>query len=352
MYCKNCGEHIESGAAACAKCGAEAVEEYFPRYTTELFYCKSCGAEVAREDRFCPRCAAELDLTDLIAEALNRRDRKKETPFKWVFVPEYPAKKEEGEKDEEETKQAPASASAPTPSPEPISEPKPINEQPPVQAAEETPTPAPEQIRAPYFAPPVPTPTPVPTADYYEKGAEAPQKEPAPEAFDVTSTGTAPVVPAESQTQNPDLAFTGLQRNESAPSPVYRTAEEDKEQFIPNQRGELKNYSADEEKSEPKPTIGTDVIASKPKPFKDKKALGIIAVILSVLLPPAGIILGVIAVSRGWTAMNRFYVRLGTVAIILGVVTTVAFSFAMFKWIIPALTDFINGKRNSMFLFI
>lgn len=321
MYCKNCGEHIENGATACPKCGAALNEAYLPRYTTELFYCKSCGAEVAKEDKFCPHCAAELDFTDLIAEALNHRlERKKETPFKWEFVPEYPAKEEERDEEEPETEEEPMQAPAPAP-------------------AEEEPATVQEQAAAPSPAP---------------EAAEEPSPSPAPTPFDITYTDTAPVVPPENRTQNPDLAFTGTQRNESAPTPVYRATDggQSETDFIPNTRGELKNYSVDDGKSAPKPTMGTDVIASKSKPFKDRKALGVMAIIFSILLPPIGIILGIIAVSRGWTAMNRFYVRLGTVAIILGVITTIALSFALAKWIIPALQDLINSKRNLMFLFM
>lgn len=52
MYCKNCGNQLPDGAAACTKCGLATG--------TGINFCANCGAQVAPGQAICTNCGAAL----------------------------------------------------------------------------------------------------------------------------------------------------------------------------------------------------------------------------------------------------------------------------------------------------
>lgn len=194
---------------------------------------------------------------------------------------------------------------------------------------------------------------PAPIASAAQPKAEEPaaeqQSAPQPAAVPAPQPAAAEK-PARTESAKPN-SFAAPRTEQKAPvqaapsKPYYNEIALDK-------RKDLENYSEPEKKQPAHMPLETDVIATKPREYKDKKGFGIVAIIFAILLPPLGIVLGIVAISRGWTTMNKTYSRLGTAAIIIGVIATIAFSFALIKWIIPAITELINNKRNSMFLFM
>ena len=55
MYCRNCGEQIDSNAAICVKCGFAKG--------TGVKYCANCGKEVVPGANVCTNCGFAIDNT-------------------------------------------------------------------------------------------------------------------------------------------------------------------------------------------------------------------------------------------------------------------------------------------------
>ncbi len=52
MYCKNCGESVDSGASVCLKCGV--------RIGDGTKYCSNCGSTVSSNASVCVKCGYAL----------------------------------------------------------------------------------------------------------------------------------------------------------------------------------------------------------------------------------------------------------------------------------------------------
>lgn len=53
MYCKNCGNEVDSNAKICVKCGSELF--------TGNKFCKNCGSDTDPNATFCTKCGYDLN---------------------------------------------------------------------------------------------------------------------------------------------------------------------------------------------------------------------------------------------------------------------------------------------------
>lgn len=183
----------------------------------------------------------------------------------------------------------------------------------------------------------------IPDAKTAEEPAVKEELNPAAARAEEKSKPTPAVQPIAEE--KPARAESAKPHSFAAPAPEQKAAAQSKpyyNEIALDKRKDLENYSEPEKKEPAHMPLKTDVIATKPREYKDRKGFGIAAIIFAILLPPLGIVLGILAISRGWTTMNKSYSRLGTIAIIIGVVMTVAFSFIAWKVIIPAIEDYLK----------
>ena len=64
MYCRNCGEQIDSNAAICVKCGFAKG--------TGVKYCANCGKEVVPGANVCTNCGFAIDNTPNINQETQK----------------------------------------------------------------------------------------------------------------------------------------------------------------------------------------------------------------------------------------------------------------------------------------
>lgn len=362
MYCKKCGKPISDSEKTCLNCGAEIERAYLPKYSLELYYCASCGNEADKTDSFCLRCGTALNFSDIIAESLKRR--KEPTPIKggkWMYIPIYTPKKD-GEEDDVPPENAEDMAEeTPADEPEAASDnAEQVSDEPekkePLEfegeiniVVTDEETLAEEEARKPVYEEQVPVNEavdfPQETENESEETASYPDETPAPYIDEAENESDEPEQPAEENSANPDLTLTAPTENADFVPPVERAAEPEPTQNELNVNdGEPVNYSTDEEaKLDKAPDKNAAVNVTRPQTVPEKSALGVVAIILAVLFPPLGIILGVIAVSRGWTTLNKTYVRLGVAAIAVGIAMTIAVCVLSWKVFIPAIENYFKA---------
>jgi len=342
MFCRRCGQRIKDNEGGCPHCGAKAATAYFPKYSMEIYYCGTCGKEADREDKFCRKCGSPLDFSNIIADGIRRRIEKRRPPItRWEYLPKFPAEKEEGDEDE-----------APEDLPldgEAEEETFPEEEDIPPVADETEPMDEPESEEAEeILAEEYPEPQEEPAEQYAGEESEELYPDEAP-----LDQYAEPYTETE-ESSNPDFTVTAPMENSDFHDDGTTIEENIQEENSPEEkREELINYSTDRamEPAE-KMNVNPAVTVTKPRPVRERQAFGIVAVIFSVLLPPIGIILGIIAAARGGSEGNKAYTRLGTTAIIVGVAMAVLISLLAWKIIIPAVEDYIKSHQTMFFALI
>jgi len=184
-----------------------------------------------------------------------------------------------------------------------------------------------------------------------EESEEAGIAEEENEAEEIPAEEAEEITIAEEDSANPDISLTAPVEN--ADYVPLKSAEEGeksaaKKEEKKSESEEIINYSTGDKAAERLHNAKKEnatISVTKPKKVPENKALGVIAIVLAIIFPPLGIILGVITVARGWSVANKAYVRLGTAAIAVGVIMTIAISVLAWKVIIPAVEDYILSKK-------
>ena len=78
MYCRNCGEQIDSNAAICVKCGFAKG--------TGVKYCANCGKEVLPGANVCTNCGFAIDNTPNINPETQKSKMTAGLLVDWVFI--------------------------------------------------------------------------------------------------------------------------------------------------------------------------------------------------------------------------------------------------------------------------